>query len=278
MEKIINYFATIPSAHRSILLIGGIAFFWIVESIAPLFPLKYDKWKHASTNIFFTITTILVNFPLAILLVKASDWAQNQGFGLLNWLPKMPNWLYAIIGMLLLDLVGAYFIHWTEHKVKWMWKFHLIHHTDTNVDTTSANRHHPGESVLRLIFTILAVIITGAPMWLVFMYQFFSVLLSQFNHANFVLPKWLDNALGYVIITPDIHHVHHHYVLPYTDSNYGNIFSIWDRLFGTLMVLDRDKLIFGIDTYMDAKENAHIKPLLKIPFQEYRKPVGAKFD
>ncbi len=278
MDTIINYFTTIPASHRTMLLVGGITFFWIIESVIPLFQFKYNKWKHAGTNIFFTITTILVNFPLAFILVKSADWAQAADFGILNWLPSMPSWLFAIVGMLLLDLIGAYFVHWTEHKVRWMWRFHLVHHTDTNIDTTSANRHHPGESVFRFLFTTLGVVIAGAPMWLVFMYQFFSVLLSQFNHANTFIPKWLDNALSWVIVTPDMHHVHHHYVLPYTDSNYGNIFSIWDRVFGTFMTLDRDKLVYGIDTYMDEAENAHITPLLKIPFQAYRKPVGAKFE
>lgn len=277
MESIINYFEHIPPSHRTALLVGGIAFFWIVESVVPLFKVYYNKWKHAGTNIFFTVTTILVNFPMAFILVKSADWAQETRFGLLNWLPEMPVWLYAIIGMLLLDLIGAYFVHWTEHKVKWMWRFHLIHHTDTNIDTTSANRHHPGESVFRFIFTTMGVVVAGAPMWMVMMYQSCSVVLSQFNHANIALPKQLDNLLSWVFVTPDMHHVHHHYVLPYTDSNYGNIFSIWDRIFGTFMTLDRDKLIYGVDTYPDPTENAEIMPLLKIPFQEYRSPVGAKF-
>jgi sterol desaturase/sphingolipid hydroxylase (fatty acid hydroxylase superfamily) len=153
-----------------------------------------------------------------------------------------------------------------------MWRFHLIHHTDTWIDTTSANRHHPGESVFRFAFTTLGVLLVGTPMWLVFMYQSISVLLSQFNHANISLPKWLDKLISYVIISPDMHKVHHHYVLPYTNSNYGNIFSIWDRLFGTYMTLNCYKLVYGIDTHMDEIENNRIPNLLKIPFQEYRQP------
>jgi sterol desaturase/sphingolipid hydroxylase (fatty acid hydroxylase superfamily) len=96
----------------------------------------------------------------------------------------MPVWVFMIAGMLLLDLIGAYFIHWIQHKIKWMWKFHMVHHADTYVDTTTANRHHPGESVFRAVFTLLAVVVTGAPMWLVMLYQSLSALLSQFNHAN----------------------------------------------------------------------------------------------
>jgi sterol desaturase/sphingolipid hydroxylase (fatty acid hydroxylase superfamily) len=278
MESIVNYFETIPTAHRTALLVGGIAFFWIIESIAPLFSFKYKKVNHAGINIFFTLTTILVNFPMAFILVKSSDWAVANDFGIINWLPSMPLWAYAIFGLMVLDLVGAYFVHWVEHKVKWMWMFHLIHHSDTNIDTTSANRHHPGESVFRFVFTTIAVLITGAPMWMVFMYQSISVVLSQFNHANIGLPKWMDNVISYLIVTPDMHHVHHHYTQPFTDSNYGNIFSIWDRVFGTYMDLERSQIKYGIDTYMDPIENEHIGPLLKIPFGEYREPQNPKFS
>ena len=154
-----------------------------------------------------------------------------------------------------------------------MWRFHLVHHTDTNVDTTSANRHHPGESVFRFVFTTIGVILVGTPMWLVFMYQSLSVILSQFNHANITLPKALDRTISWVIVSPDMHKVHHHYVLPYTDSNYGNIFSVWDRLFGTFMTMPREEMVYGIDTHMDPKENNQIVNLLKIPFQPKRYPT-----
>ncbi|NBA85859.1 sterol desaturase [Emticicia sp. CRIBPO] len=271
MESIVEYFKNIPSSHRSAILVGGIAFFWMLESAIPLVRFSYKKWRHAGINIFFTLTTIVINFTLAFLLLKTADWTVANNFGILQWLPEMPLWAYTIIGLLLLDLIGAYFVHWSEHKVKWMWRFHLIHHSDTTIDTTSANRHHPGESVFRFVFTTAGVLIVGTPMWLVFMYQSMSVLLSQFNHANIVLPKKLDNFLSWFIISPDMHKVHHHYVMPYTDSNYGNIFSFWDRLFGTFRTLSRDKIIYGVDTHMDPKENDQLGNLLKIPFQPYRK-------
>ena len=276
MEAIIDYFRTIPSSHRSAILVGGIALFWLIEGAVPLYRFRYNKLRHAGVNIFFTVTSIIVNFTLAFILLKASDWAVAHGFGFLQWLPQLPLWAFAVVGMLTLDLVGAWLIHYTEHRVRWMWKFHLVHHSDTHVDTTSANRHHPGESIFRFVFTTAAIFIAGAPMWLVFMYQAFSVALSQFNHANIILPRWLDNILSWVIVTPNMHHVHHHYVLPYTDTNFGNIFSIWDRLFGTFSRLDPDKLVYGIDTHMNPEENAQIQNLLKIPFGSYRPPTVAK--
>lgn len=267
MRLIVDYFSTIPSSHRALILAGGIAFFWIWESAAPLFRFEYRKGMHALVNIFFTITTIVVNFVLAFILLRGSEWAVARGVGVLFLVPGLPLVVQMIVGLLLLDLIGAWLAHWVEHKTPVLWRLHLIHHSDTHVDTTSANRHHPGESVVRFVFTLLAVIVTGAPMWLVFLYQSLSVVLSQFNHANIALPKALDRALAWVVVSPDMHKVHHHYVLPYTDSNYGNVFSVWDRLFGTFMDLDRARLVYGIDTHMDVREHGTVGALLTMPLR-----------
>lgn len=281
MERFVDYFAHIPSAHRSAILVGGIMVFWLIESAVPLFRFgqqrpDYSKTRHAGLNLFFTLTTIIVNFCLAVVLVKTSDWAVVNQVGLLPWMNHvgrgLPLWAEAIIGLLLLDFMGAWLAHWTEHRVKWMWKFHLIHHTDTYVDTTTANRHHPGESIIRFVFTTVAVLVTGAPMWLVFLYQSLSVVLAQFNHANINLPRWADRALNWLLVTPNMHHVHHHHRQPLTDTNYGNIFSIWDRLFSTYTEVDGHQLVYGVDTHPDAHEHSRMGNLLKIPFQPYRAP------
>ncbi|WP_283635879.1 sterol desaturase family protein [Aquaticitalea lipolytica] len=274
MESIINYFETIPSLHRSIILVGGITFFWLLEGTLPLFNFKYKKWKHAVPNLFFTLTTVIVNLGLAFLLVFTSLWVKENDFGIINWLPEMPLWLYVVLGVLLLDLVGAYLAHYVEHKVKPLWMIHLVHHTDHKVDTTTANRHHPLESVIRFIFTLFGVFIIGTPIAIVFLYQSLSLVATQFSHANIKLPRKVDTVLSYVLVSPDMHKVHHHYMLPYTDSNYGNIFSIWDRLFGTFMKLDRETIVYGVDTFPNEEENSNIKDLLKQPFHKYRKPTS----
>ena len=264
IENIIQYFNHIPSLHRALILAGGITFFWLIEGVIPLAGFKYNKWKHASINIFFTITTIIVNFSFALLIVKASDWVVAQKYGLLQ-LFTMPLWVFMIAGLLLLDLVGAYSIHFIEHKIKWMWKFHMVHHADTYVDTTTANRHHPGESVFRAVFTLIGVVVCGAPMWLVMMYQSLSVVLTQFNHANIRLPLWLDNALSWFLVSPNMHKVHHHYMRPYTDKNFSNIFSLWDRIFGTFAYDDPRNLKYGLDV-LDNSKDQDLSFQLKIPF------------
>ena len=269
-----EYFATIPSSHRALILVGGISFFWIWESAVPLFRFGYRKWTHALLNLFFTATTIVVNFGLAFLLLQAADWAVANRVGVLFLLPVDALWLQLVVGLLVLDLISAWLAHWVQHKTHPLWRLHLIHHSDTHIDTTSANRHHPGESVVRFVFTTAGVLVVGAPMWMVLLYQAVSVVLSQFNHANIMLPPALDRVLSWVIVSPDMHKVHHHYVLPYTDSNYGNVFSVWDRLFGTFMSLERAQLTYGIDSHMDPKEHSTVGALLTMPFRPYRKPAA----
>jgi sterol desaturase/sphingolipid hydroxylase (fatty acid hydroxylase superfamily) len=102
-----------------------------------------------------------------------------------------------------------------------------------------------------------------------------SLVFTQFNHANIKIPRSVDKLLSYVIVSPDMHKVHHHNLLPYTDANYGNIFSIWDRLLGTYLHLDRDKIVYGVDTFPDEANNSSLKELLKQPFQKYKKPTNS---
>jgi len=264
MNSLTEYFQSISSVTRALLLAGGLTIFWLIESAIPLFTFQYNKWKHAGINIFFTITTVIANFAFALLIVFTSDWCLHHHFGVLQWI-KMPLWLQLIIGLMLLDFIGAWLIHIIQHKIKWMWKFHIIHHSDTHVDTTTANRHHPGESVFRAVFTTIAVLVCGASMWLVFLYQSLSVVLAQFNHANIKMNKHLDKILSYVIVTPNMHRVHHHYIRPETDTNYGNIFPYWDKMFGTYSKTPVEKIRFGVDV-LEGRNDEDVKDLLKIPF------------
>ncbi len=272
MEALINYFSDIPASHRTVILLGGLTFFLLLENAAPLFRLKYNKWKHLLINMFFTATTIVVNFAMAFVLFAAAEFTTAQGIGLLHWLDLEGFW-FLLIGLMGLDFTGAWLAHYLQHKNRLLWRLHLVHHSDQEVDVTTANRHHPLESVFRFLFTVLGVVIMGAPVWLVLVYQSLSALLSQFNHSNIKMPAWLDNALVWVVCTPNMHRVHHHYRQPYTDMNFGNIFSIWDRIFGTYVKVDNRQLRYGLDTHMDDREANDIVTMLKLPFFKYRPPV-----
>lgn len=265
METIIQYFETIPSLHRTLILVGGITFFWILEGVIPISKMNYNKFRHAGPNLFFTLTTIVVNLAFAFLIVTTSDFVAAKELGIIH-LFSIPIWAKLIIGLLIMDFVGAYLIHWIQHKVPFMWKFHVIHHSDEKVDTTTALRHHPGESVFRAAFTTLAVLVAGAPIWMVMLYQSCSAILSQFNHSNLRLPGWLDQSLKWIIVTPNMHRIHHHFERPQTDTNYGNIFSLWDRIFKTYHHMPQEEIVFGLDVFEGNSQN--LGKLLKVPVEK----------
>lgn len=269
-QKIVTYFSTLEEhpLQRMAILVGGLLFFWIIEGAIPLLPMTYkkNKLRHAGVNFGFTVIHLIIHTLLAILIIKLSDWCATEKFGMIYWFNS--GVLGAIvISILALDF-SSWLVHWVMHKVKALWRFHLIHHSDTNVDVTTGLRHHPGDSILRGIFFMLLIFISGAPMYGVMIYQTLLVFATAFTHANINLPKWLDTALSYVLVSPNMHKVHHHWKQPYTDTNYGGVFSIWDRLFGTFGKLDKKDLHYGIDQYYPAEKDEDFVRLMKKPFQK----------
>ena len=278
MSQIIDFFANVPLIFRTGILLGGIVLFWILEGIIPLYLFKYKKGIHAFLNLLFTTTTAIIGFGFAFLLLKSTEIVNENQFGVIH-LFDFPLVFEVIISLLILDLIGAYLVHFIEHKVPWMWKFHVVHHSDKNVDVTTGLRHHPGETVFRILFTILAVYVSGASIGIVMLYQSISVLFAHITHANISLPKNLDRVISYILVTPNMHKVHHHFKLPLTDTNYGNIFSIWDRLFGTYSYVDDSKsIVYGIDTHINDKKIDSFSDLLLIPFKKIKKTNQSKFS
>ena len=268
----VSYIINLSTTEKALILAATFLFFLLLENVIPLLRLNYKKLRHAGINLLFVLLNVIVTIPFAFLAIHLSDWTSANKIGFLH-LVEMPGWLFIIIGFLFLDFIGSYLSHWVQHRVKWMWKFHLVHHTDVWVDTTTANRHHPGETVIGMLFLIAGILLTGAPAWLVIIFQFISTAYSQFIHANISLPAWLDSAISKVFVSPNVHKVHHHHTQPLTDTNYGNIFSIWDRLFKTYSVPEIGLLKYGIDTHPLEKEHNNMGKLLVIPFEEYRSPT-----
>ena len=278
MNEIIAFFTDVPLSFRTSILLGGIMFFWILEGVIPLYSFNYKKTKHAITNLFFTLTTAIIGFGLAFILLKSTIFVTQNKIGIIH-LFDIPLSVQVILSLLILDLIGAYLVHFIEHKVPWMWKFHLVHHSDMNVDVTTGLRHHPGETVFRISFTILGVYVSGASIGMVMLYQSFSVLFAHITHANINIPKKIDNMISLFFVTPHMHKIHHHYKQPLTDSNYGNIFSIWDRIFGTYtFVNDSKSLVYGIDTHINDRKIDSFTNLLLIPFKKLKKTKNSKFS
>lgn len=269
-NDIINYFETLENhpVQRTLFLVGGLLFFWVLEGAIPLLPMHYkrNKVRHAEINLFFTAIHLIIHTGIAILIVALSDWCKKESFGIVYWINA--NILFTIIVAVLALDFSSWLVHLIMHKVKTLWGFHLVHHTDNNVDVTTGLRHHPGDSILRGVFFLLLIFVSGATMYGVMIYQTLLVLATAFTHANISLPQRLDNALSYFLVSPNMHKVHHHWKQPYTDSNYGAVFSIWDRLFGTFKTLDPKEIHYGLDRYYPNEKDEDLIALLKKPFQK----------
>lgn len=270
-DRIIEYFSTLEQrpAERMAFLVGGLLFFWIIEGSIPLLTMRYKKTKlrHASINFSFTVIHLIIHTLLAILIVKLSDWCAQEQFGMVYWFNA--SVLGAIIiSFLVLDFFGGWLVHITEHKVHFLWRFHVVHHADNNVDVTTGLRHHPIESVLRGVFFFMGIALSGAPMYAVMIFQTILVLSTAFTHANISLPRWLDKSLSYLFVSPNMHKVHHHWKQPFTDSNYGAVLSIWDRLLGTYKKLEPKDIRYGLDRYYPNEKDEDFMMLLKKPFQK----------
>ena len=215
-------------------------------------------------NLLLLVGVMAINAVFGIVTAGVFVWLDQSSFGLLQWI-ELPLWAEFLIALLILDLIAQYFVHYLLHQVPFMWRLHLVHHSDKAVDVTTGTRHHPLDFVIRECFALLAVLITGMPLSFYLLYRLLSVLFTYWTHANLRLPLSLDRGLSWILVTPNMHKFHHHYQVPWTDSNYGNMFSVWDRIFGTFVYGDLQDIQYGVDL-ADHTNDKDIATQLGLPF------------
>ena len=274
MDAIITFFENLTSLQKLIWILGCLSVFWILEGVYPLKKHKYNKWKHAKTNFILLGSTILINVIFGLITAGIFLWLDTNNFGLLN-LVDFHVWVEIILAIMILDFISQYVVHFMLHKIPAMWRFHTVHHSDRHVDVTSGTRHHPIDFIFRETFALLGVIIAGLPLAYYLIYRILTVLFTYFSHADIQLPLWLDKTISYVFISPNTHKFHHHHVMPWTDTNFGNIFSFWDRIFGTFIYKDSNDIVYGVDL-LDAEKSDDILYQLKAPFQKGLKSAEYK--
>lgn len=226
------------------------------------------KWRHSFTNFLFMFTALPIQLVLTFFVVAISGWAVTNHWGISFLFPYGHHTLmFYLLSFLLLDFF-EYLYHVFMHKTSFFWKFHLVHHTDQDIDVSTTVREHPGETFIRVCFLMVWVFISGASVGVLVLRQTVQSIANIFAHSKIRLPNKIEKAIGIVFITPNLHHVHHHYQLPYTDSNYGDVLSIWDRIFGTFKQLKAQDTVFGIDTHFDSATCNSFKKTVKIPFTQ----------
>ncbi len=264
MEAFLNFFETMPAWQKLVWIVTCLSFNWVIEAAKPLFQFDYKKLKHIGVNMVFLASDLTINVLFGLATVGIFAWAASSEFGLL-YMIDLPIWVELIIGIMILDLVAQWCAHYVLHRVPQLWKFHMVHHSDTHVDATTGTRHHPGDYVFREIFALAAILVSGIPLAYYLFYRICTIFFAYFTHANISLPKSLDRALSYVFVTPDMHKFHHHFERPWTDTNFGNIFSFWDRMFGTLVYQDPKDVQYGLDV-LDNSKDENIGYQLWFPF------------
>jgi len=223
---------------------------------------------------FAVLRFAMLPIPLAL-----AAWAQDRHVGLLNWLP-LPWWAALVVSFLLMDY-AYWWWHWANHMVPFFWRFHNVHHTDLDLDVSTAARFHFGEMLFSVGFLSLAVIIFGiVPMTLLAFFITFEAA-TLFHHSSWRLPIWFERVLNRVMVTPRMHGIHHSVVQRETNSNWGTIFCWWDKFHRTLRRdIPQDEITIGVAAYRDEKELT-VGRLLILPFRKqrpWRLPNGEQPD
>ena len=232
-------------------LAGAVALLalWLGESTLPMFHASPDRRGHAGRNLALgAMNAVVASVAMVALTVTVVELCTLGGFGLLRWVeaPVVLQWVVALVG---LDLIH-YAAHIAFHKAPGLWRIHAVHHHDDEVDVTTATRFHPLEIGAQCLAMLPVVALLGLSLRHVVAYESALLAASMFHHANLRLPLWLDRGLRWVIVTPRMHWVHHSSWQPETDSNYGSVLSVWDRLFGTMRVRpDPATIRFGLEGF-----------------------------
>jgi sterol desaturase/sphingolipid hydroxylase (fatty acid hydroxylase superfamily) len=225
--------------------------------------IKSRRWLTNISLVVISSVVLRMVFPAAA--VGAAAWAAASGIGVLHLL-SLPAWLAGVVALLVLDF-AVWLEHVASHKLPLLWSIHRVHHSDTGFDLSTALRFHPLEIVLSMVWKAGIVLALGAPVWAVLVFEIVLNGAAMFNHANIKLPPRLDRVLRTVIVTPDMHRIHHSVVRVETDSNYGFNLSWWDRLFATYRATPaagNEGLIIGLSEYRDLPPKT-LTSLLMLP-------------
>jgi sterol desaturase/sphingolipid hydroxylase (fatty acid hydroxylase superfamily) len=238
------------------------------ELLAPRRQLSIGRlWRWPSNIGIVLVDAALVRLLVPTAAVGAALYASGHGIGLLHWLDLRLS-VAALLGFLILDLV-IYVQHVVFHHVPWLWQLHRMHHADLDIDVTTGLRFHPFEILISLGIKIAIVLAFGIPPVAVVVFEVVLNATSQFNHSNVAMPRWLDRILRLIVVTPDMHRVHHSVVRAETDSNFGFNLPWWDRLFRTYRAQPQaghGGMTIGLPIFRNAKE-LRLDRLLIQPFR-----------
>jgi len=254
---------------RFLLFWGALLFFLLLELLVPYRPGSISKLKRWINNLTLTLfNSILLNLIFSAAVVGTAAYVQTHKVGVLNVF-QAPTWLKILITVAFMDFM-LYVWHLLNHEMPLLWRFHRVHHCDLNMDVSTATRFHIGELAISAVIKISLIFFLGASPAGVLIFESALVLCAQFHHSSLKVPKSFETLWWVLFVPPSMHRVHHSVKIKERNSNYGTIFSLWDRILGTLITnVDQDEIRIGVGAYHKA-EKLNFHQLLVMPFA---KPV-----
>lgn len=243
------------------------------------FPLRgqhFSLWRRLIRNFALSLPShAILRWAMLPIPLAVGAWAGTRQIGLLHWM-TLPDWARMIASILLLDY-AYWWWHWANHQIPFFWRFHNVHHTDLDMDVTTASRFHFGEMIFSIGFLSLAVLLFGVGPLMLLSFFFVFEAATLFQHSNWRLPIALERVLNHVLVTPRMHGIHHSIVERETNSNWGTTFCWWDKFHRTLRRdIPQDEITIGVAAYRDEQELT-IGQLFLLPFRrqrEWRLPNG----
>jgi sterol desaturase/sphingolipid hydroxylase (fatty acid hydroxylase superfamily) len=239
-----------------------------MEHYQPYFQKRTTHVAHSLRNLLLAATNIILSICLFIFLLHhIFRLTQIHQLGLLNYLKMSDLWTF-VIAIILIDL-WQYYWHRLNHRLPFLWRFHSVHHADKELDASSGVRFHPGEILLSSMARLLIIPLLGINLNHLLTYEIIMMTIVFFHHSNIKLNETIDRILRIIIITPHIHRLHHSDQKTETDSNYGNIFSFWDRIFNSYTMRSIEKnFSFGLGGKFNDKEWNSYSGMLKMPLKK----------
>jgi sterol desaturase/sphingolipid hydroxylase (fatty acid hydroxylase superfamily) len=237
-----------------------------LEALAPRRTREAERTRRWPPNFGLTLLNILVLGALPVSGIGVAILAESRGWGLLQWRP-VPPWAALLVAVVGRSLV-SYAVHVAMHRMPALWRIHRVHHTDPFLDVSTTVRFHPLEFLVQLGPNVLLLLALGLPVWTLVCYEILDTATNLGIHANVRVPPALDRWLRSVVVTPDMHRVHHSAAWPETDRNYGVVLSWWDRLFGTYQAAARcgpDEMVLGLAECQDGRARS-LGWLLRLPW------------
>jgi len=257
---------------EALLRLGSFAAIFVTmalsEVLAPRRPLSVPRLQRWTSNIsLLVLNSLLLRLLFPAAAVGIAYTAAEAGWGLFNQV-NLPYWLEVILAVLLLDL-AIYLQHLLMHRVPLLWRLHRVHHADLDIDLTTGSRFHTLEILVSMLIKAAVIFILGPALLAVLIFEALLSGMALFNHANVRLPGTIDRLLRLLLITPDVHRVHHSILRHETNSNYGFNLSIWDRAFGTYIAQPEEghsAMTIGIPEFRDPRQVDRLRGMLALPF------------